>query len=95
MELNELLKDCLPSKEITCVGAYHAIELDSLEEVSRVCDELLQRGVIVATMANKIVLMPSLYLALGEIIFAVNHLRLVIEDIHEVSLPWMSEDLRN
>jgi len=94
MELTGLLHDSIEGREIGCVGAYHSIELESLDEVSRVCHELLQRGIIVATMANKIVLMPSLYLALGEIIFAVNHLRLVIADINEMSLPWMNEDLR-
>ena len=94
MELHELLKDSHSEKQIVCVGAYHSIQLDSMDEVARVCHDLLQRGIIVATMYDKVVLLPSLYLALGEIIFAVNHIRLVVEDVNEVSLPWMSEDLR-
>lgn len=95
LELSGLFHDCMEGKTIGCVGAFHFIELASVEEVERVCVGLLQRGIIVATMGVKVVFLPSLYLALGEIIFAVNHIRLVIDDINEASLPWMNDNLRN
>lgn len=95
MELSEMIKDCVFDRDLGCVGSFHSIDMRSSEEAERVLYGLLQRGVIVAKMHSKIILLPSLYLALGEIIFAVNHIKLVVEDINEMSTDWMSEDLRD
>lgn len=95
LELSGLLKETILDKEIGCVGAFHSIDLVDEAEVLRVAEGLLQRGIIVASMGSKIILLPSLYLALGEIVFAVNHLRLVISDINEMETPWVTESLRD
>ena len=94
LELSELLIEMIEGKRVGCVGAYHYVEIENVDEVARICDGLLQRGIIVATMGTRIVLLPSLYLALGEIIFVVNHIKLVVADINEVELPWINDDLR-
>lgn len=95
MELNGLLKDSILGKEIISAGAMHLIELGHEKEVKRVVRGLLQRGIIAASMGSKLVLLPSLYLALGEILFTVNHLRLVIENKNEIDSTWMNDSLRD
>jgi len=95
MELSELLKDCIVDKPLGCVGSFHSIDMGSEEEAGRVFEGLMQRGIIVAKMKSKVVLLPSLYLALGEIVFAVNHIRLVVADMNEMSTPWMTDELRD
>lgn len=95
LELSGLLKETILEKEIGCVGAFHSIDLVDEAEVLRVAEGLLQRGLIVASMGSKVILLPSLYLALGEIVFAVNHLRLVIANINEMEMPWVTESLRD
>lgn len=94
VELSELIKDCVFDRDLGCVGSLHSIDMRTSEEADRVFLGLLKRGIIVAKMHSKIILLPSLYLALGEIVFAVNHIKLVVADINEMSTGWMTEDLR-
>lgn len=95
IEMSELLKDMVKDKQIISQGSFHKIELEDKKEAQRVCIDLLQRGIIVSKLGTAVVLVPSLYLALGEIIFAANHIKAVVANIHEVSTPWMSDDLRH